>query len=396
MATCKLRDGNVATDCDRKQEIAAAGRYREAVSNGILVYQQIRALIESGVLQSTPGISPAQIQPSSLDLRLATRGYRVRSGFLPESVRVSDRLESMTLYTFDLTDGAVLEKGHCYIIPLLERIEKPLPCPARANPKSSTGRLDLFTRLLVDRCGRFETVPQGYTGPMFLEIVPRSFPVRVRTGLSLCQIRFAEGKSELSDEELRAEYLRAPLLFDDHGRPIPIEQARIDRGLCMGVALKNDRDISDPIGFTARRFTSIVDTALENAHDADAFFEPILEPRDGRMIVEPEEFYIFASKERVRVPRHLAAEMAAYDVGIGELRTNYAGFFDNGFGGDKGTRAVLEVRPHDVPFLLEDGQVFFKLAFFRTLQDPEVVYGDKRLSSHYQGQSLKLSKHFRQ
>lgn len=362
---------------------------------GILVYQQIRALIESGALVSMPAIAPAQIQPSSLDLRLATRGYRVRSGFLPEHVRVADRLEEMTLYAFDLTDGAVLEKGHCYIVPLLERIERPLPYGIRANPKSSTGRLDLFTRLLADRCGRFETVPAGYTGPLFLEIVPRSFPVRVRTGLSLCQIRFSDGDAELSDAELRAEYQRAPLLFDDQGRPLAIEKVRFDRGLCMGVALRKDKDLQGPVAYLARRYAGIVDTAQEGAHQADLYFEPIAETADGRLIVEPEEFYIFASKERVRVPRHLAAEMAAYDVGIGELRTNYAGFFDNGFGGERGTRAVLEVRPHDVPFLLEDGQVFFKLNFFRTLEDPEIVYGDRRLSSHYQGQGLKLSKHFR-
>jgi dCTP deaminase len=362
---------------------------------GILVYQQIRALIESGALASTPAIAPTQVQPSSLDLRLATRGYRVRSGFLPEHVRVADRLEQMTLYTFDLTDGAVLEKGHCYVVPLLERIERPLPYLVRANPKSSTGRLDLFTRLLADRCGRFETVPPGYTGPLFLEIVPRSFAVKVRTGLSLCQVRFSEGDAELTDAELRAEYARAPLLFDDRGEPVPQERVRFDRGLCMGVAMRGDRDLRGPVGYIARRYAGIVDTALEGQHDAALYFEPIVEPPDGRLIVEPEEFYIFASKERIRVPRHLAAEMAAYDVGIGELRTNYAGFFDNGFGGEKGTRAVLEVRPHDVPFLLEDGQVFFKLTFFRTLEDPDVVYGDRRLSSHYQGQSLRLSKHFR-
>ena len=365
------------------------------MSHGILVYQQIRALIESGALTSTPAIAPTQIQPSSLDLRLSTRGFRVRSGFLPENVRVADRLEEMSLYEFDLTDGAVLEKGHCYIIPLLERIAKPLPHLIRANPKSSTGRLDLFTRLLADRCGRFETVPPGYTGPMYLEIVPRSFPVKVRTGLSLCQIRFSEGAAALTDDELRAEHQRSPLLFDDRGEPLPIEKLRIDRGLMMGIALRRDRDIQGPIGYVAKRYTGIVDMANEGAHDADAFFEPIAEPRAGRLIVEPEEFYIFASKERIRIPRHLAAEMVAYDVGIGELRTNYAGFFDNGFGGERGTRAVLEVRPHDVPFLLEDGQVFFKLDFFRTQEEPEVAYGDRRLSSHYQGQALKLSKHFR-
>ncbi len=365
------------------------------VTDGILVYQQIQALIARGALTSQPAIAPTQIQPSSLDLRLATRGYRVRSGFLPENVRVADRLEEMTLYAFDLTDGAVLEKGHCYIVPLLERIAQPLPFLIRANPKSSTGRLDLFTRLLADNCGRFETVPPGYTGPLFLEIVPRSFPVRVRTGLSLCQIRFSEGQSALTDDELRKEHKNGGLLFDDAGRPLPMEKLRIDRGLMMGVALKRDRDLQGPVAYVARRYTSIVDMQNEGAHDADAFFEPIPEPKDGRMIVEPEEFYIIASKERIRVPKHLAAEMVAYDVGIGELRTNYAGFFDNGFGGEKGTRAVLEVRPHDVPFLLEDGQVFFKLEFFRTQELPEVVYGDRRLSSHYQGQALKLSKHFR-
>ncbi|MBK8098101.1 MAG: 2'-deoxycytidine 5'-triphosphate deaminase [Planctomycetes bacterium] len=363
--------------------------------DGILVFQQIKKLIEQGALASSPAIAPTQVQPSSLDLRLATRGYRVRSGFLPENVRVADRLEEMTLYTFDLTDGAVLEKGHCYIVPLLERIEKPLPYLIRANPKSSTGRLDLFTRLLADRCGRFETVPPGYTGPLFLEIVPRSFPVRIRTGLSLCQIRFSQGHSALTDDELRHEHARSPLLFDDHGKPLPASKLKVDRGLCMGVAIRRDRDLTGPIGYVARRYSGIVDLQNEGGHDADQFFEAIQEPRDGRFIVVPEEFYIFASKERIRVPRHLAAEMVAYDVGIGELRTNYAGFFDNGFGGEHGTRAVLEVRPHDVPFLLEDGQVFFKLEFFRTLEEPEVVYGDRRLSSHYQGQGLKLSKHFR-
>lgn len=361
---------------------------------GILVYQQIQALIESGHLTSNPKIAGAQVQPSSLDLRIATRGYRVRSGFLPENATVAERLEEVTLYTFDLTDGAVLERGHCYILPLLERIDKALPYLVRANPKSSTGRLDLFTRLLADKNGRFEQVHPGYTGPLYLEVVPRSFPVRVRTGLSLCQVRFVEGDAVLSDAELAAEYERAPLLFRADGSPIPMGEVRIDRGLCMGIAVKRDRDLTGPIGYVAKRYTDVVDLGLENRYQRQDFFDAIEEPPAGHVIVEPEEFYIFASKERIRVPRHLAAEMAAYDVGIGELRTNYAGFFDNGFGGERGTRAVLEVRPHDVPFLLEDGQVFFKLDFFRTLAPPAVVYGERGLGSHYQGQGLKLSKHF--
>jgi len=162
----------------------------------------------------------------------------------------------------------------------------------------------------------------------------------------------------------------------------------------MGVSIKRDRDLTGPVGFVAKRYTNVIDLSLENRYERHEFFEAIEEPPVGHVIVEPEEFYIFASKERIRVPRHLAAEMAAYDVGIGELRTNYAGFFDNGFGGDRGTRAVLEVRPHDVPFLLEDGQVFFKLNFFRTLAAPAFAYGERGLGSHYQGQGLKLSKHF--
>ncbi len=185
--------------------------------DGILVYQQIRTLIEDGYLASNPDISASQIQPSSLDLRLATRGYRVRSGFLPENATVAERLEETTLYAFDLTDGAVLEKGHCYMIPLQEHVEKPMPYRIRANPKSSTGRLDLFTRLLADRNGRFEEVQPGYVGPLFLEVVPRSFPVRVKTGLSLCQIRFCSGQAELTDDALRAEYEQTPLLFRDDG-----------------------------------------------------------------------------------------------------------------------------------------------------------------------------------
>jgi dCTP deaminase len=368
----------------------------DAVMDGILVYQQIRALIEAGYLESNPAICPTQVQPASLDLRLATRGCRVRSGFLPENCMVADRLEETTLYAFDLTDGAILEKGHCYVIPLLEQVVKPMPFEIRANPKSSTGRLDLFTRLLADHNGRFELVPAGYTGPLFLEVVPRSFPVRVKTGLSLCQIRFAAGDAVLSDDELRAVYRETPLLYRDDGSPIPLEQVRFDHGLCMGVATRRDLDLRDHIGFVARRYTGVLDMCSEGAHLHHEFFEPIHEPVNGHYIVEPEEFYIFASKERIRVPRDLAAEMAAYDIGIGELRTNYAGFFDNGFGGEKGTRAVLEVRPHDVPFLVEDGQVFFKLQFFRTTERPDVCYGDARLESHYQGQGLKLSKHFAQ
>lgn len=365
------------------------------MTGGILVHQQIQALVDAGVLTGNPGIARAQIQPASLDLRLATVGFRVRSGFLPERQSVADLLEEMTLYRFDLTDGAVLERGHCYILPLQETVARPIDGDLRANPKSSTGRLDIFTRLLADHSGRFEWAPRGYVGPLYLEVVPRSFPVRVRTGQSLNQVRFVRGDSALSDDELREEYRREPLLWRDAETPVPMDEVVFDDGLCMRLALAPDRDLIGPVGYEARGHTPVVDLDREDAHDPDEFFRPIPPPPRRRMIVQPEAFYIFASKERVRVPRHLAAEMAAYDVGMGELRTNYAGFFDNGFGGATGTRAVLEVRPHDVPFLVEDGQVFFRLRFHRSLETPRVAYGEGSLQSHYQGQALRLSKHFR-
>ena len=366
--------------------------------DGILVYQQILALIEEGYLRSNPDIAPAQIQPASLDLRLATRGYRVRSGFLPETAPVVDRLEETTLYTFDLTDGAILERGHCYVIPLLEHVEKPMPYRIRANPKSSTGRLDLFTRLLADRNGRFEQVQAGYTGPLYLEIVPRSFPVQVRTGLSLCQIRFCQGDAVIKDDELVAEYENKPLLYNADGSAIPVERARIDDGLCMGVAMRRDADLR---GLDRLRGAPIHPGDRHERHwqptRSTTYFEEIAEPDSGVTTSwSPKSSISSPARSASACPAHLAAEMTCYDVGIGELRTNYAGFFDCGFGGDNGTRAVLEVRPHDVPFLIEDGQVFFKLQFFRTLEQPEIVYGDRRLGNHYQGQGLKLSKHFRQ
>jgi dCTP deaminase len=361
----------------------------------ILVHQQIAALVARGAVSGEPAIGPSQIQPASLDLRLGRRGYRIRTGFLPESATVDARLQELTLYDFDLDDGAILEKGHCYMIPLLERLALPTDLVVRSNPKSSTGRLDIFTRLLADRCPRFEMARAGYQGPLYLEVVPRSFSIRVATGLSLNQIRFIAGEPMLNDQDLADRYAETPLLFGADGRPLSLQRGTIDGGLCMGVALAKDRDLTGPIGYRARRLAPIVDLTQVGGLDPERFFEAIPAPTDGRFIVEPEEFYLFASKERVRIPKDLAAEMAPYDVGIGELRTNYAGFFDNGFGEPAGTRAVLEVRPHDVPFLVEDGQVFFKLQFFKTSELPAVAYGDGALTSHYQGQGLKLSKHFR-
>ncbi|HHI81179.1 MAG TPA: 2'-deoxycytidine 5'-triphosphate deaminase [Planctomycetes bacterium] len=360
---------------------------------GILVRQQIQALLHQGAIRAGRDIEEAQIQPASLDLRLGTHCHRIRTGFLPERCTVAERLEELTLFRFELGEGAVLERGHCYLVPLLESLDLPADIQAQSNPKSSTGRLDIFTRLLADRTDRFETVRPGYSGPLYLEVVPRSFSIRLRTGLALNQLRFSRGEARIEGDQLHALHQTTPLLFDDRGQPIDLPRASVDTGLTMGIALAPDQEIGDTIGWRARRYTDVLDLSREQAYDPLDFFEPIHAPKGGRLIVEPEEFYIFASKERVRVPPQLAAVMAPYDVGIGELRTNYAGFFDNGFGEPSGTRAVLEVRPHDVPFLVEDGQAFFKLDFFDCLEVPDRLYGHG--GSHYQGQALKLSKHFR-
>lgn len=356
--------------------------------------QQLRRLAQEGVVRATTPIEERQIQPASLDLRLGAVAYRVRTGFLPERCTVEERVRELSLYELDLHEGAVLEREHCYLVPLEESLALPeaLPLLAQSNPKSSTGRLDVFTRLLADRCSRFESVPRGYHGPLWLEILPRSFSIRVERGLCLNQLRFFAGRPELSREELIAWHREAPLLFDDEGAPLPFEPHSLENSLTMGIALAPDAEIGEVVGWRARRYTGVLDMTRERAHDPFEYFEPIRAPKHGRFIVEPEEFYIFASKERVRIPAELAAVMLPYDVGIGELRTNYAGFFDNGFGEPRGTRAVLEVRPHDVPFLVEDGQAFFRLAFYHAQEQPERHYGTS--GSHYQGQALELSKHF--
>jgi len=371
-------------------------RARPRDSDGILVHREIRALIEAGSIRAIPSVRGDQLQPASLDLRLGEHAVRVRTGFLPENAEIERKLEDLALYRFDLRSGGVLEKGQIYLIPLAEEISLPEGVRARVNPKSSTGRLDLFTRIVLDRASRFDDLAPGASGRLWVEVAPRSFPVRVRTGTCLNQIRFFRGECALDDAEVRALYGRAPLLYDDRGRPLPAESVRFDGegGIFLRIRLRGE----GPVGFRAKPFSGIVDLDAVGAHDPADFWEPVFAPR-ASLIVEPEAFYIFASRERVVVPPDHAAEMLPYDVGIGELRTNYAGFFDNGFGWNRGsnpgTRAILEVRAHDVPFLVEDGQVFFRLNYFRTTETPSVLYGDAEAGSSYADQDLALSKHFR-
>jgi dCTP deaminase len=307
----------------------------------------------------------------------------------------------LVMYELDLTGGAILEKGHVYLVPLLESLRLPPTLRARTNPKSTTGRLDIFTRVITDLHAGFDDIPPGYHGPLYLEIVPRSFTIKLRTGQSLNQLRLIQGQAVVSDSALRALHRKTPVLYHNEpgARPLAPGELKVDRGLFLRVDLHGESGRDDSvIGYRAKKNSHVIDLSKVGYYVATDFWEPIRRHRHDTLLLEPEEFYILASKERISVPPAYAAEMVAYEAACGELRTHYAGFFDPGFGhgwGEiAGTQAVLEVRPHDVPFLIHDGQTFFKVVYQRMLEVPTEVYG-ARLGSAYQHQGLTLSKHFK-
>ena len=363
----------------------------------------------TGAITAPVAIEDRQIQPASLDLRLGKKAYRLISSFLPELSAISSRLDVMdfyqsdlVMYEMDLTGGAILEKGHVYLVPLLESLKLPGTIRARANPKSTTGRLDVFTRIVTDLNAGFDEIRAGYRGPLFLEVVPRSFAIKVKTGQSLNQIRFVRGEVTASDTTLQNLHRQEPLLYHNlpNRKPLRTKEFRTDRGLFLRIDLKGEeRADSTVIGYRAKKNSHVIDLSKIGYYAAADFWEPLYRHRQDSLLLEPEEFYILASKERIRVPPDYAAEMVAYEAACGELRTHYAGFFDPGFGygadGElKGTQVVLEVRPHDVPFLIHDGQTFFKVVYDRMLDVPDRLYG-VGLGSSYQQQALTLSKHFK-
>jgi dCTP deaminase len=377
--------------------------------SGILPYQDIKRLIASRAVTSSPTIEERQLQPASLDLRLGHKAYRLISSFLPELSAISSRLNvldfyqsDLVMYEMDLTDGAILEKGHVYLVPLLEQLALPKTIRARANPKSTTGRLDVFTRVVTDLTAGFDEIRAGYRGQLFLEVVPRSFAIKVRTGQSLNQIRFVAGEALVSDQVLLSLHRRTPLLYQNEAlnRPVRNGDFRADRGLFLRIDLAGlDQGNTRVIGYRAKKNSHVIDLAKIGHYAASDFWEPLPRHRQDSLLLEPEEFYILASKERIRVPAGYAAEMVAYEAACGELRTHYAGFFDPGLGygakGElKGTQVVLEVRPHDVPFLIHDGQTFFKVVYDKMMDVPTHLYGSG-LGSSYQQQTLTLSKHFK-
>ena len=382
--------------------------------SGVLPSQALIELIGGGAI-TAPGSSGAQmasqVQPASVDLRLGPTAYRLQSSFLPQSDTVESKMSDLVMYELGLEKGAILERGAVYLIPLIEEMSLGVGVRGKTNPKSSTGRLDVFTRVITDNCSRFEEIAAGYHGRLYLEVVPRSFTIKVKAGQKLNQLRlFTNGASGGADSaltvkpgvvegELSSLYRTEELLMDPEGVFIAQPGVRLaDDGLLMGVDLTSQS--GGPIGYKAKKNSHVIDLEKVAHYCADEFWEPIYPPRNGRLILEPEEFYIFASKERIRVPMSCAAEMVEFDAGSGELRTHYAGFFDPGFGYGRngeveGTKAVLEVRPHDVPFIIEDGQILFKMKYERMSQAPEIWYGAE-IGSNYHDQVLRLAKQFKQ
>lgn len=331
---------------------------------GVLSDRELTALFESGAIKSQSVLDDDQVQPASLDLRLGFEAHRIRASFLPgDGRKVADVLEhpGTELHRISLSEeGAVLETGCVYLVPLQESLRLPAGISGRANPKSSTGRIDVFTRVVTNRSKAFDDVPTGYSGPLWLEISPRTFPILVRPGDRLAQLRLRRGKSEETTEKT--------------------------------VSIDLDQPDGRPVGWRAKRHGGLIDLRGIGAHDVHEFWEPLY-ARSGRLILDPEEFYILASRETVKVAAGKAAEMAPIAPELGEFRAHYAGFFDPGFGTNEGgSRAVLEVRSRDVPFVLEHGQPVAKLVYEPMASKPRALYGGR--TSNYQGQGLKLSKHF--
>ena len=347
---------------------------------GVLSDRQLGALIAAGGVVA-PALAEGQVQPASLDLRLGDTAYRVRASFLPGDALLTDRLPEFEMHRIDLRPGAVLERGAVYLVPLMESLALPEGLSAVANAKSSTGRLDLLTRLVTDRGREFDRIAPGYRGPLYAEICPRSFSVLVRPGMRLSQVRFRSGEARLGDDALRALHAETPLVDGD---------AVIDDGLGFSVDLSPGAD--GLVGWRAKPHSGVIDLDRLGHYDPAEFWEAIRTER-GRIVLDPGAFYILVSREAVAIPPTHAAEMAPYLAMVGEFRVHYAGFFDPGFGHGAPARGVLEVRCHEAPFALEHGQVVGRLVYEAMSEPPERPYG-AAIASNYQGQGLKLSKHF--
>ncbi len=364
-----------------------------ARQTGVWPAQQIRDASESGIIRAINPLDPAQIQPASLDLRLGDTAYRVPASFLPgPGATVADKLEAFGAEVFSLEQGAVLRTGDVYIIPLQESLELRKRMSGLANPKSSTGRLDVFARVITDFGAEFDTVREGYRGPLWLEVAPRSFDVKLRTGSRLAQLRLKTGSPPSTSASVKRLDERAPIIAAEPG------QADIkDGAIALSVDLVGDAD-SGLVGYKARKASEYIDVDRVNYYDREVFWRPVYRPDVGGVVLKIDDFHILATRERIAVPSDHAADMVAYDTLVGEFRAHYAGFFDPGFGyvdeERVGTPIVLEVRSHEVPFMVEDGQIVGRMEMERLSEPTDSPYGSG-IGSSYQGQGLTLSKQFK-
>lgn len=367
----------------------------QARTTGILPSQEISALIDRGHVTATPAINPDHIQPASLDLRLGNMAHRVRASFLPgPNSTVEAKIKELRMTRVDLTGAPVFEKDCVYIIPLVEELNLPENVSGKANPKSTTGRLDIFTRLITDYGTEFDRVPPGYKGKLYAEVVSRTFTVAIRAGMRLSQLRFVQGSPVAGDRTIRELEHEEPLVYMDQDNPA---KARLQRGLRITINLEAS-EADEIIAYKAKRYAPAIELDRIDYYATEEFWEVRHQNSAKNLILEPGDFYILASRERVRVPPDFAAEMVPFDPSDGEFRIHYAGFFDPGFGYGssdiKGTRAVLEVRAHEVPFLMEHGQLVGRLNYMPLLSRPNKIYGTN-IGSSYQHQALTLSKQFR-
>jgi len=382
-------------------------------TTGLLPSQMLREAVAQGrEIMSPQPIGDDQIQPASIDLRLGEVAYRVRASFLPGArASVRDKLDLLSMHRIDLAPGAVLEKDCVYIVPLFEYVALRSRTSGFANPKSSIGRLDVFARVITDHGSEFDRIREGYKGPLYAEISPRSFSILVRSGSSLVQLRIRRGSPAFSDTALRRLHQEVGLVEPAPGAATSgAETATPGRlsareairdGLAFTVDVAGDTG-SGIVGYKARRHTDLIDVDRVDQYDPRDFWEPVYAHRGpggpGGIVLDPHDFYILASREAVVVPADHAAEMLPYHTFVGEFRVHFAGFFDPGFGtsetGGAGSRAVLEVRSHEVPFLIEDGQILGRLVYERLIARPDKLYG-RAIGSSYQSQGLALSKHFK-
>lgn len=364
---------------------------------GVLPAQYLRAAVETGAINwDRSVISEPAIQPASLDLHLGRVAYRLRCSFLPGARHtVEQRLDDFVMGEIDLTrDGAVLETNRPYLIPLIEALDLPPEIRGKANPKSSTGRIDVFTRLITDNGQRFDDINAGYRGPLYLEVSSSTFTIKVHPGLALNQLRLMHGRAVVTDEELALAHQRRAVLFVNGAR-VSDGELHLSEGVFLGLDFTGDRN--GVVGYRAKRNSRLLDLSSIGGHDPTDYWEPVFCERGDQLVLEPEEFYLLLSAEAVSIPREFAAEMAAYDPTSGELRTHYAGFFDPGFGYDgrglAGSQAALEVRAHDVPFMVQHRQRVCRLAYEHLVEPADVLYGEG-IGSNYQGQQSTLSKYF--